>query len=267
MLANGSLATGWATGGKPLCTAAGEQTAPVMVSDDAGGAWLAWVDGRDTLGTDIYYTHVLANGTVAVGFPTGGKALCAAPGSQGSVQLARDGSGGCFAVWLDPRDGEVDLYGQHLDVGGNPTTGWVANGSPLSTDPTAQGSSAIERVSAGRAIVAWNDTRSGSLRVYALVLDATHGALDVPAPATTRIALAARANPAHGAVELRLDALEAGDVRVTLYDVGGRALAERTVAGPARTGAVRFDGLPPGLYFAVAGQRGAVASTRVAVVR
>ena len=267
MLANGTVATGWTAGGKALCTATGEQTAPAIASDDAGGAWLAWVDGRDTLGTDIYYTHVLANGAIAAGFPAGGKALCAAAGAQGSVQLARDGSGGCFAAWLDPRDGEVDLYGQHFDTAGNPTAGWTANGSPLCTDPTAQGSPAIERISTGRAVVVWNDSRLGFRSVYALLLDATHGALDAPPIGGARLALAAAANPARGAIQLRLDALDAGDVRVTLYDVGGRAIAERRLSGPARTGGVRFDGLPPGLYFAVAGQRGAVATTRVAIVR
>src|SRR5262245_61805645 len=268
LLPTGALATGWTAGGKALCAVAGEQSSPAIVSDDAGGAWLAWVDGRvmDDAG-EIFYTHVLGNGTIAAGFPVGGKALCAAPGTQSSVQLARDGSGGCFAVWLDARDGETDLYGQHFNAAGNATGSWLANGSPLCTDPTEQGSLAIEKVSTGRAIVAWNDTRSGSFRVYSLLLDASFVSLDAPPAGHAALALAARANPARGAVELRLDALDEGDVRVTLYDVSGRALAERTVSGPARRADVRFDRLPPGLYFAVAGQRGAVASTRVAVVR
>ena len=267
LLSNGTVATGWTAGGKAICTASGPQTAPAIAPDGAGGAWFAWVDGRDTTGTDIYYTHVLANGTIAVGYPAGGKALCAAPGSQTSVQLARDGSGGCFAVWLDPRDGEVDLYGEHFDFAGNATAGWIANGSALCTDPTAQASPAIDIVSPGRAIVAWSDSRLGSQAVFALVLDATHGALDAPPARIARLALAARANPARGALELSVDAAEAGEVHVALYDVGGRILAKRTVAGPARAADVRFDRLSPGLYFAVAGQRGAIASTRVAVVR
>ena len=36
----------WATNGVPLCTAAGDQTAPLLVSDGQGGAIAAWNDAR-----------------------------------------------------------------------------------------------------------------------------------------------------------------------------------------------------------------------------
>src|SRR5262245_44783902 len=123
LLSTGALATGWTSGGKPIAALSGSnQSAPVIASDDAGGAWIAWVDDRTLMltDTDIYFTHVLANGTFAAGFPSGGKALCNLAGSQSGVRIARDGSGGLFAVWLDARDGEQDLYGQHLDASGNP---------------------------------------------------------------------------------------------------------------------------------------------------
>src|SRR5262249_46795384 len=174
---------------------------------------------------------------------------------QSSVRLARDGSGGCFAVWLDPRGGETDLYGQHVGPAGNPTAGWLANGLPLCTEPSPQASPAIERIAPGRAMVAWSDPRTGAQGVYALVRGATLGALDVPPSRSATLALAARENPARGAIDLRLDAADAAEVRVRLIDVSGRMVAERAVAGPARTAVVTFDGLSPGLYFAVAGQR------------
>jgi hypothetical protein len=37
--------------------------------------------------------------------------------------------------------------------------------------------------------------------------------------------------------------------------------------GPTRAAVARFEGLPPGLYFASAAQNGSHASTRVVVIR
>ena len=268
VLANGTVATGWTAGGKAICARTGSQNLPAIASDDAGGAWFAWQDNRDaaTVGVDIYFTHVLANGTVAAGFAANGRSLCSALGDQVSVQLARDGSGGLFAVWLDARDGEADLYAQHLDSAGNPTAGWAADGLPVCTDATAQAGPALGLVSTGRAIVAWNDTRTGTDVVYAAALDVVKGVLDVPRAGAERLALAPGVNPARGGIELRIDAAGTGDVRVTLFDVAGRIQAERAVAGPVRSAGVRFDGLRPGLYLARASQGGASASTRIAVL-
>jgi hypothetical protein len=269
LLATGALATGWTAGGKAIAALVGSnQSAPVIASDGAGGAWIAWVDDRNLAltDTDVYYMHVLANGTFAAGFPSGGKALCNLAGSQSAVRIAPDGSGGFFAVWLDARDGEQDLYGQHVDPGGNPTSGWLANGSPLCTDPSIQRDAAIGWVSNGRAIAAWSDQRSGDDAVYSLTLDATTGPLGVPPDSPRRLALAPRMNPARGAIELRLDASEAGEVRVALFDVSGRRLAEQVVAGPGRAVPVRFQGVRPGLYFVTASRGGERVSARVAVV-
>src|ERR1051325_10642155 len=268
LLSTGAVATGWG-GGKTIAMVAGAQYAPSIASDDAGGAWFAWVDERNLMlgGTDIYISHLLANGTLAAGFVANGRALCDQPGDQTAVQLARDGSGGCFAVWLDARDGEADLYAQHLNAAGDPTAHWAAGGTAVCTDGTAQELPAIDLVSTGRAITAWNDRRTGASIVYAAALDAGLGVLAVPRDAGPRLALAPVANPARDALELRLDAADAGDVRVTLFDVSGRVRAERTLAGPARERSLRFVGLPPGLYLARASQSGSTTLTRVAVLR
>jgi hypothetical protein len=268
LLATGAIASGWVASGKAICTLTGGQALPSIASDDAGGAWIAWQDDRNTVtaGVDVYFTHILANGTFATGFPANGRALCSAAGDQLGVQLVRDGTGGVFAVWLDSRDGEQDLFAQHLNSTGNPTAGWAATGNAVCTDGTAQIGPSLGLVSTGRAIVAWNDARTGTDIVYAAAIDAVKGVLDVPRPATTRLALAAGVNPARGGVELRINAESAGDVRVTLYDVAGRVQAERALAGPMRAASVRFDGLRPGVYLARASQGGTSASTRIAVL-
>jgi hypothetical protein len=268
LLANGAVAPGWTTSGTAISNAARAQYTPAIERDGAGGAWIAWTDERDSLaGPDVYFTHILANGSLAPGFAANGRVLCNATGGQTSVQITRDGSGGLFAVWLDARDGETDLYAQHLDANGNPTTGWAAGGNPVCTDGTAQGQPAVAWVSNGRAIVAWKDARTGTDIVYAAALDAVRGVLDVPRAEPGRLALAARANTSRDWVELQLDAAGPGDVTVTLYDVSGRVQSVRVIAGPARSANVRFEGLRPGLYFASAAGGGEHASTRVVLVR
>jgi hypothetical protein len=267
LLASGAIAPGWVSNGRTICSLAGAQAVPAIADDGAGGAWIAWQDDRNTLtnGIDLYFTHILANGTFAAGFPANGRALCSTTGDQTAVQLVNDGSGGLFVVWLDARDGEQDLFAQHLDTSGNPTAGWAATGNAVCTDGAPQIDPSLASVSTGRAIVAWNDARTGTDIVYAVSIDALTG-VDAPRAAATHLALAAGANPARGGVELRLDAADAGDVRVTLYDVAGRVQAERAVTGPMRAASVRFDGLRPGVYLARASQGGSIASTRVAVL-
>jgi hypothetical protein len=269
LLATGAVAAGWTAGGKAIAVLAGGQYAPSIASDDAGGAWIAWVDERNVVlgGSDIYFTHVLAGGTLASGFVANGRALCNELGDQTAVQLARDGSGGVFAVWLDARDGEADLYAQHLNAVGDPTVHWAAGGNPVCTDGTPQQSPAIDLVSTGHAITAWSDARTGTSIVYAAALDAGLGVLAVPRPAVAHLALAPAANPARDVLELRLDAAGAGEVRVTLTDISGRVQGERRLEGPARGTRLRFHGLAPGVYLARASQAGSSTLTRITVLR
>jgi hypothetical protein len=269
LLSTGAVATGWTAGGKAVCTSSGGQYAAAIASDDNGGAWIAWVDERNLAlgGSDIYFTHVLANGTIAPGFVANGRSLCGEIGNQTAIQLARDGSGGCFAVWLDERDGEQDLYAQHWNAAGDLTPGWPGGGTPVCTDGTQQAAPAIDLVSPGRAITAWHDARTGTPIVYAAALDVTMGVLDVPLPRAPRLALSPGVNPARGELRLRLSATDAGEVRLTLFDVSGRVRAERVVVGSGRELDVRIDRLEPGLYLARASQGAEQTTTRVAVLR
>jgi hypothetical protein len=269
LLANGASAAGWPIGAKAVVATTGGQYAPSIASDDAGGAWIAWVDERNLAlsGSDIYFTHLLGDGTFASGFITNGRAMCTDPGAQTDVQITRDDSGGLFAVWIDARDGEPDLYALHMDAAGLVTSGWQSGGSPVCTDGTAQARPAVGWVSNGRAIAAWNDSRTGTNIVYAAALDAARGVLDVPRAGAARLALAPRVNPGHSAVELRIDAPGSGEVHVQLFDVSGRLRAERSVSGPVQGAAARFAGLEPGVYLVSAAQADERSTARVAVLR
>jgi hypothetical protein len=58
---NGSGAVQWTTDGVAICSATGSQNPPVVVSDGAGNAIVAWSDDRSGQGLDIYAQRM--NGT------------------------------------------------------------------------------------------------------------------------------------------------------------------------------------------------------------
>ena len=67
VLASGAVDPVWPVDGRALCTAANSQDYATIVSDGAGGAIVAWEDGRTsgTTGIDIYARRVYASGEVS----------------------------------------------------------------------------------------------------------------------------------------------------------------------------------------------------------
>lgn len=269
LLADGNRATGWGIQGNAIASFAGDQFQPQIVSDFQGGAWLVWTDSRSGE-NDIYYTHVGADGTLKAGFPVGGKALCAATGSQISARAVADGDGGFYAVWLDQRSGGLDVYAQHIRWSGLVMPGWTANGLAVCTEGTDQQSPGLVLTSTDHALATWIDTRTGYQKVYAAALppDAPPAGV-APVLRSRAFSLRAAQDPARGEVDLLVSSAEPGEVRVSLLDVTGRQVGERRIDGPANDVGVRFttDRLCPGLYFARAIRAGQTMSTRISVVR
>src|SRR5438128_2645830 len=81
----------WAAAGTPVCAATAAQAGPVMIADGAGGACVAWQDGRAD-GGDIYMQRLTAAGGVAAGWPAGGLAVCTATGMQRGLAITADGA-------------------------------------------------------------------------------------------------------------------------------------------------------------------------------
>ncbi len=118
-MGGGTLAAGFTAQGDLLTAAADEQTAPVIASDGASGAYLAWLDRRAG-NVDIYASRVAFDGSTPAGWTSGGTLLCGATGDQSGVQLAAAAGGGAFVIWTDPRNVSTspDLYAHHLLPGG-----------------------------------------------------------------------------------------------------------------------------------------------------
>jgi hypothetical protein len=142
----------WGPSGIVICNAAGDQSGIAMASDGAGGAILAWTDGRNGSYSDLYAQHVNASGVAQWG--TNGTAICTSPGDQVSPHVALDAGGWITIVWTDDqRDGAPDIYAQRLNPSGVPQ--WQANGLPISTDAGAQRAFALLSGGSIGMIIAW----------------------------------------------------------------------------------------------------------------
>ncbi len=164
------IAVGWPVDGIPVTRAPEDQTNHDMVSDGNGGAFIVWMDARDVFVSryDIYAQHVLANGTIAPGWPADGLPLCTAPSDQVLPKIATDGAGGAIVVWEDHRagglwgsdDGLGDLYAIRVQSDGTLAPGWSTGGNLICSAPGDQVSPAVVSDGSGGVIAAWSDGRN-----------------------------------------------------------------------------------------------------------
>ncbi len=101
----------WQEGGVPLCTAANVQISLNIVKDLNGGAYVLWVDSRNAGGSDIYGSHVNANGEDI--WDTNGIALAGEAGEQLSHTFWEDGQGGAILAYVSDT-GSKDLKARRI---------------------------------------------------------------------------------------------------------------------------------------------------------
>ena len=191
ILASGVPDPAWPASGLVVCDAAADQLDPVMVSDGAGGAIIAWQDHRSGFG-QIYAQHVFAFGVVNAMWPVNGRAVGPVMGIQQTPTIVSDGAGGVLVAWVDSRLGSNDIYAQHVLSYGALDMLWPAGGQALCNVVSSQVTPKICGDGSGGAIVTWADYRSGFGDIYAQHVQAG-GAVDPLWPADGR-ALVTAAN-------------------------------------------------------------------------
>ncbi len=166
---NGELL--WAEEGVQLCTAENIQISLNIVPDDDGGAYVIWIDNRNTGGSDIYGTHVDADGNIVAGWDVDGKAIVNAAGEQNQHTFWQDGEGGAIALWHDTRDANNEnIYMQRIAADGSML--WGENGTILVDAANTQEKPKITPDGTGNFIVAWRDKRDdGFGDIYAQRID------------------------------------------------------------------------------------------------
>jgi len=162
----------WPNTGLPVCIWPGAQQAPRVINDHAGGAYVSW-ELSGPQGNTIHVQHILANGTLAGGWPIGGRRMFGPEGYAHLSQLCADGEGGCFVAGeIGVQGDRPHVYLQHVNAAGQFDGPWGASGFRLVPAGVQlrdwQESPRMIPSLAGSAIVAWNDFRSGSEEAYAL---------------------------------------------------------------------------------------------------
>ena len=150
---NQAGAPAWVANGINVCTASGSSVDAEIASDAAGGAVIAWQDGRSGNEDDIYAQRV--SGAGAALWPANGVRVCGAPGEQQAVQLISDGSGNSILTWEDSRSGTDAIYAQKLLSSGAKAPGWAASGLAVSTSNITHNSPILISDGSGGAIIAW----------------------------------------------------------------------------------------------------------------
>ncbi|OGU74945.1 MAG: hypothetical protein A3G43_14475 [Ignavibacteria bacterium RIFCSPLOWO2_12_FULL_56_21] len=106
--------------------------------------------------------------------PTG-LAICdtsANPVSGGfmSPQICSDDNGGAYVCWMDRRNGQVDIYAQHVANDG--TLLWQKNGIPIVDNVIAQRFPQMVSDGGGGAYIAWEDDQADYTYVFAQRINA-----------------------------------------------------------------------------------------------
>lgn len=149
----------------PLCTAIGNQGAPVAVSDENGGAFFVWSDYRNDpqfyTRAQLYAQHMTARGEAL--WEKDGIPICELQVNQQQPYGIPDGSGGFIVVWWDERNIFADIYAQRIDVNGKSLWGGegadLKNGIPVCTEAGVQRLPQLVPTDEAGVIVYWLDYR------------------------------------------------------------------------------------------------------------
>lgn len=160
----------WAADGIPLCTDAGRQSAPAIISDGDGGAIIAWLD----LGVE--YWHIFAQRLNADGKTVWAQPVMVAPSnaSQGELRMIADNTGGAIVVWQAYENYLNDnIFAQRINrkgekLWGNPPLSQTGEGGIVvcQADGVQKHPLVVSDVEGG-AIVAWADERDVFSDIYA----------------------------------------------------------------------------------------------------
>lgn len=138
---------------------------PIRLAPDCswnGGAFVAWHEHNGT-DYDIYIQHLVHNGWANQSWSQSGTRITNATGNQGFPSMIRNDDKGALVVWEDERNGNSDIYMQHVSKTGD--IGLAGDEIVCGLD-----SSQTDPIIVDRKVVVWQDKRNSaanSLDLYA----------------------------------------------------------------------------------------------------
>jgi hypothetical protein len=156
---DGAGAVKWQQNGVAITSNPAPSEFPVIASDGAGGAIIAWQEDRGVIagGHNIYAQKISRTGVLQ--WKAEGVEICVAAGAQVAPAIAGNGRGGAIIVWRDKRGVDADVYAQFVNSFG--AVQWGEGGAGVCTVARDQDFPAIVTNGSDGAIVAWADYRSG----------------------------------------------------------------------------------------------------------
>jgi hypothetical protein len=154
----------WATGGITVSAATGNESAPQIATDGAGGAMIAFVNNA-TATPNVYVQRVRASGAV---WSASGTAMGANTYSRTNPAIAPDGSGGAIVVWENTAV-TADIAAQRVNAAGSLV--WGSGEVALCTADEDQTDPEIISDGSGGAVIVWRDIRDFMRKLYAQKVD------------------------------------------------------------------------------------------------
>lgn len=151
----------WQQGGKPVCTLAGIQISLNMEPDNAGGAFIVWVDSRNP-SKDLFGQRLSASGDPL--WTVDGIPIANGIGEEIQNTMLPDGTGGMMIAYMHSYNGPEDLYAKRFLADG--TMAW-AEPLPLCTLPGNQSGVRMAALNDGEFVFTWQDQRNENPDIYA----------------------------------------------------------------------------------------------------
>jgi hypothetical protein len=131
---SGGVAPGWLVDGRQIILVNGYFHIWGVMPDSKGGAYIGWGmnHGQNASDDDVYAVRILADGSIAPGWPAGGLAVASSPGPQFLAGVVADGTGGLALGWSDQDQQPAVAYAQRLRPDGTIALGWPTNGARVS---------------------------------------------------------------------------------------------------------------------------------------
>ena len=139
-------------------------TDPCIVSDDAGGAIIAWADRRNSM-DGVYAQRIRKNGSAA--WAANGIAVSPNIGVRYSPRMIRDGSGGVILTWRGFRNSHYNIYAQGITAAGGIKWGTATAPVPVAVGIGYKEECELTTDGQGGAIITWYDQRNGKFDIFA----------------------------------------------------------------------------------------------------
>lgn len=248
-----------------------------MIPDNAGGAFLAFLDHRDAGGVPGPLGNIWAQQIKAVGTPAWGNGVPVGTNGESNFyhSIVTDGEGGSVIVWQEFKPPGWNIRAQRMGMSGSPY--WNSGGVAVCEAAGNQTRPAVTVDGRGHAIAAWTDTRSDVGDIYAeRICVANRITTDVETEPTSPASLALTIpapNPVGNATSYQITTAKPGRVRVVLVDVQGRVvetLLDKHLEPGTRTYIWSTQGrkrnLSAGVYFLSVQSSGTVVTRKLIVL-